>query len=222
MLAIIFNLFLLYINMFYSSNGKFFNKVEHFEPSLDKVNVFKEDIKYSSLEVTEKSNIDSLIEYVVNEANNLLNEYSSIENEAERNATKIKIHNDLLINKTSNNIYVNLQRMTMYNGGEEFLDKLYLNQLSLFNSILNVDNWKINSVTINQSCKNLKEELTSNFEEYNKSKSIKTDALLKKSQVEKQLIEAQDKINIAINNINTAANNYNNILVKLHNSNCGT
>ena len=94
--------------------------------------------------------------------------------------------------------------------------------MSLFNKILNVDNCKENSDTENTNCKLLKQELTTNFNKYNTSKSNKEEALLNKIQIEKQLIEAQSKINEAINNINIAASSYNETLTKLHTNNCGT
>jgi len=224
MLVIIFNIFFYYIDMFYSSNGNFsgLDVIENFSPNsndLELINKFKDNVRYASLEVNDRNNLDKLIEFIVTEANRYLNEYLSINNEAEKVAKRNQIHTNLLSNKNNNNIYRTLERMILYNGGKEYLDDLYNNQLSLFNSILNINNWK-SDIIDNSTCKSIKTDLSSEFENYNKSKSDKETALLNKIQIEKQLIIAQNNINKAINNINEAARKYNDLLKKSHLKNC--
>jgi hypothetical protein len=220
--------------MFYSADGNFIyknkfykNKIyENFEPSqLLKINEYKDNIRYSSLEFDVQKKIDSLIDFVVQEANNTVKEYSEIESGIAF-AKKRQVHDDLKTRKNTNNIIRVLERMTLYNGGEEFLDGLYRNQLSLFNNIVQIEGWKeagsaLEKNKLNPTCSSLKSELTTHFDNYNKGKQEKNQADANIIAIEKQKIAAQEIKNIAIININKTATGYNNTLIKLHQNMCG-
>ena len=110
--------------------------------------------------------------------------------------------------------------MVLYNGGKEYLDELYINQLSLFNKIVQIEDWTGENIT-SQSCESLKTELSNNFENYNKAKNEKDQADANIIAIDKQKIAAQEQKNIAINHINKTAVKYNDVLIKLHQQMCG-
>lgn len=211
--------------MFYSANGNLFYRkkiYEFFDPTeedLELINSYKENITYSSLDVDTQKNLDSLINYIVQEGNNTIRKYSTIEIESERAATKKQIDHDFKVNKDTNNVITTLKRMIQYNGGDEYLDSLYYNQSSLFNNFVKIDNWAT-STNSSSTCNSLKDELSTYFEDYNKGKAEKDEADISIINIKKQQISAQQQKNIAIKNINKAANNYNDALVKLHLQNC--
>ena len=209
--------------MFYSSNGNFFYKkniLEFFDSIEDLVNSYKEEISYSNLEADTQKNLDTLINYIVQEGNDILKKYSDIEIESERLATKKQIKYNLKKNKETNDIITTLKRMTEYNGGSEYLDSLYYDDLSLFNNIVEIEGW--NDVpNSNTSCDTLKTELFTKFEEYNKYKKEKDEAELNIINIKKQLMQAQQQKNLSIKNINNSSNSYNDILIKLKLKNCG-
>ena len=223
--------------MFYSADGIFFykNKIyENFEPTQEdllKINEYKENIKYSSLDIDVKKNIDNLIDFVVQEANNTVKEYSALVTDQtleplERSIKKRQVHEDLKNRKNTNNIIHVLERMTLYNGGKEFLDGLYRNQLSLFNNIVQIDGWKEAGITgleaskLNLTCDSLKNKLSIHFYNYNKEKKQKNKANANIIEIEKQKIAAQEKKNLIINNINKTVIKYNETLINLHKNMC--
>lgn len=75
---------------------------------------------------------------------------------------------------------------------------------------------------MNEECNKMKSELGLLFEKYNQAKSAKDQAELAIENLKKELLEAQKARDITVSNINNAAREYNQVLVKLHNLNCGT
>jgi len=215
--------------MFYSANGNFFIKkkiYEYFKPTkedLEKIESYKTNIKYSNLDTDIKKSLDSLINFTVQEANNLIKKYSVIKNENERKVEKDKIYNILKNEKNTNTIIRILKRMVqIHKGTEKYLDSLYYNKESLFNNIIQVKNWEeLNEDNIpNVACEKLKTKLSMYFDNYNKGKAEKDKADLNIIAAQKQKLAAQNQKNISIININKAATNYNKTLIQLKLQNC--
>lgn len=73
-----------------------------------------------------------------------------------------------------------------------------------------------------EECNKLKSELGTLFQKYNDSIESKTQAELNLENIKRQLISAQKEIDLTIANINKSAEEYNKVLMKLHNLNCSS
>lgn len=78
------------------------------------------------------------------------------------------------------------------------------------------------SIVMNEECNNLRSELGILFQKYNDAKSAKIQAQLNIENIKKQLIEAEKELDLYSSNISKAAEEYNSILLKLHNLNCSS
>ena len=76
------------------------------------------------------------------------------------------------------------------------------------------------SDVVNEECANLRNELSILFQNYNDAVSAKIQAELNVENIKKQLLEAQNEADSTISNINKAVEEYNNVLIKLHNFKC--
>ena len=75
---------------------------------------------------------------------------------------------------------------------------------------------------MNEECDNLRSQLGTLFQKYNDAKSAKAEAQLNIENIKKQLLEAEKELDLYNSNITKAAEEYNTILLKLHNLNCSS
>ena len=78
------------------------------------------------------------------------------------------------------------------------------------------------STVMIEECDNLRSQLSTLFQKYNDAKSSKTQAQLNIENIKKQLIDAEKELDLYNSNISKAAEEYNKILLKLHNLNCSS
>ena len=78
----------------------------------------------------------------------------------------------------------------------------------------------VESEEANTECSEMKSQLASLFDKYNKAKLEKDQAELNIENLKKQIIEAENARDITINNINKIVEEYNNLLMNIHISKC--